>query len=428
MDTSLDAQSVAKYTALFNQYCQEAGGVSSLDKASAGLSRSGLPVEKLMHIWSLSDVDRDDRLSLSEYLICCVLIKTCVVTQQPPPTTLPPELAQSAAAAVGPTSGGLDSRSSGSFGGGVDAPPQIPFPAAEAPQPTAVPSNPAALAAPPSNPALSSLVEMGFTAHDAERALYQNGGDVQRAASFLLGSEGSVGVAGGAAAPAAIFPQPTAPTVPLVAVAGTAGFDTSGFEASFPVTSAPATFSAPPPATAPPADSFAAGFGGGGFGQEASSTVAATPVDSFAAGFGGGGFGGSDAISTATAAAAVTTAAQPLDATMFAASTLDAASSSLTSSCPPATLSNPSDAFGGTTVTANESAPPAVLPAAPAAVNDFLAQAIPGAAGGSYAEAARQAAELRRGPALGESDGTVSGVANATLGASVNSEMVASVP
>ena len=93
---TLDEAKRSQYTAFFQQLCADAGGVTVLGKASAGLSLSGLPVDTLMAIWALSDLDGDDHLNLTEYLICCLLIAHCIRTGGPPPATVPPELVASA--------------------------------------------------------------------------------------------------------------------------------------------------------------------------------------------------------------------------------------------------------------------------------------------------------------------------------------------
>ena len=90
---------IAKFTSLFHELAAKAGGVAELEKSAAGLSLSGLPVDTLMKIWMLSDLDGNDRLCLTEYLICCFLIAKCVKDKEPPPGILPPELASSARAA-----------------------------------------------------------------------------------------------------------------------------------------------------------------------------------------------------------------------------------------------------------------------------------------------------------------------------------------
>ena len=100
MSWALDAGQTKKFTALFNDLAAKAGGVSELEKSAAGLSLSGLAVDTLMSIWRLSDMDGNDRLSLSEYLICCSLIAYCVRTKQPPPPQVPAELRSSAIAAA----------------------------------------------------------------------------------------------------------------------------------------------------------------------------------------------------------------------------------------------------------------------------------------------------------------------------------------
>lgn len=78
-----------KYKTLFHELCAKAGGVSTLDKTSAGLAASGLPVDALMKIWTLSDLDGDDCLNLNEYMTCCALIAGCVRGNFNPPETLP---------------------------------------------------------------------------------------------------------------------------------------------------------------------------------------------------------------------------------------------------------------------------------------------------------------------------------------------------
>ena len=93
---TIDEKKRAQYTNLFTKLCNEAGGVEKLGKANAGLHQAGLPVDTLMAIWALADLDGDDLLNLPEYMICCFLIARCVVRSEPPPMTLPPELAASA--------------------------------------------------------------------------------------------------------------------------------------------------------------------------------------------------------------------------------------------------------------------------------------------------------------------------------------------
>ena len=93
---TIDEKKRAQYAKLFTKLCNEAGGVEKLGKANAGLHQAGLPVDTLMAIWALADLDGDDLLNLPEYMICCFLIARCVVKGGPPPLTLPPELAASA--------------------------------------------------------------------------------------------------------------------------------------------------------------------------------------------------------------------------------------------------------------------------------------------------------------------------------------------
>ena len=70
----IEVAAVAQFKLMFDQACAAAGpGTDRLDKsqAGAGLSMSGLPTEVLLAIWSLADVDGDDRLDLRECLLCC---------------------------------------------------------------------------------------------------------------------------------------------------------------------------------------------------------------------------------------------------------------------------------------------------------------------------------------------------------------------
>ena len=65
----MDAAAVAQFKLMFVQACAAVGpGTDRLDKSQAGalLSMSGLPTEVLLTIWSLADVDGDDRLDLLE--------------------------------------------------------------------------------------------------------------------------------------------------------------------------------------------------------------------------------------------------------------------------------------------------------------------------------------------------------------------------
>ena len=105
----LDAAAVTRFTKMFADACAAQGsGVDMLGKAEAGavLSMSGLPVPMLLQIWSLADVDGDDRLDLKEYLLCCWLVQRTVQKKLPPPITLPPQLLKSATTAVGPAAAG----------------------------------------------------------------------------------------------------------------------------------------------------------------------------------------------------------------------------------------------------------------------------------------------------------------------------------
>jgi hypothetical protein len=103
---SIDAVTVSKFSQMFANACASQGpGTDRLGKAEAGpvLTMSGLPTETLLQIWSLADVDGDDRLDLRGYLLCCWLVQRSVQRRLPPPASLPPELLASATAAVAPS-------------------------------------------------------------------------------------------------------------------------------------------------------------------------------------------------------------------------------------------------------------------------------------------------------------------------------------
>ena len=103
---SIDAVTVSTFSQMFANACASQGpGTDRLGKAEAGpvLTMSGLPTETLLQIWSLADVDGDDRLDLRGYLLCCWLVQRSVQRQLPPPASLPPELLASATAAVAPS-------------------------------------------------------------------------------------------------------------------------------------------------------------------------------------------------------------------------------------------------------------------------------------------------------------------------------------
>ena len=100
---TIDAVTVSTFSQMFADACAAIGpGTHRLGKAEAGavLSMSGLPTDVLLSIWSLADVDGDDRLDLRGYLLCCWLVQRSVQKQLPPPVSLPPELLASATTAV----------------------------------------------------------------------------------------------------------------------------------------------------------------------------------------------------------------------------------------------------------------------------------------------------------------------------------------
>ena len=66
---------------MFAEACAAAGpGTDRLGKSQAGavLAMSGLPTDVLLSIWSLADVNGDDRLDLRGYLLCCWLVQRSV--------------------------------------------------------------------------------------------------------------------------------------------------------------------------------------------------------------------------------------------------------------------------------------------------------------------------------------------------------------
>ena len=104
-DWRINAAAVAQFSQMFADACAAQGpGTDRLGKAEAGavLAMSGLPTEVLLQIWSLADVNGDDRLDLRGYLLCCWLVQRSVQRQLPPPASLPPQLLASATAAVVP--------------------------------------------------------------------------------------------------------------------------------------------------------------------------------------------------------------------------------------------------------------------------------------------------------------------------------------
>eukprot|EP00900_Chrysochromulina_parva_P014017 jgi/Chrpa1/22616/Chrysochromulina_OHIO_Genome00027931-RA len=87
---SLDPSSIEVYTKRFEAAHARAGGEPVLDEMclhEAG--EAGVSDEVLNHIWRLVDVDRDDRLSLPEYLMCCALVAQFLGRGELPPATLP---------------------------------------------------------------------------------------------------------------------------------------------------------------------------------------------------------------------------------------------------------------------------------------------------------------------------------------------------
>ena len=65
----VDPTAVGQFCTMFAEACAAQGaGVDRLGKAQAGavLTSSGLPTQVLLQIWSLADIDGDDRLDLQE--------------------------------------------------------------------------------------------------------------------------------------------------------------------------------------------------------------------------------------------------------------------------------------------------------------------------------------------------------------------------
>ena len=76
---------VAAATAKTVSLAAVGGGVHKVGKAEAGavVTMSGLPIETLLQIWSLADLDGDDKLDMREYLLCCFLVQRSVQLQLP---------------------------------------------------------------------------------------------------------------------------------------------------------------------------------------------------------------------------------------------------------------------------------------------------------------------------------------------------------
>ena len=179
-DWVLPPDAAARWAGAFQKACQECGQ-PTLGKADSQLNTWALSVDILLHLWSIADVDGDDRLDLREYLIICRLAQRCsALPTLPPPPTLPPDLLVAVGVAVqGTVQGGCCA--SGEFGAqdGFAAPgdfaalPQSAGGAVEAFAPPYFDAASAPLAAPAElqPPGLSALLEMGFDADKARVAL-----------------------------------------------------------------------------------------------------------------------------------------------------------------------------------------------------------------------------------------------------------------
>jgi len=95
---SYGPQEAAQYDGYFAKLDTASAGVLSGAQAAALLSMSGLPKPTLAAIWTMADVDRDNRLTRAEFRVAMHLAKR-VKEGMPLPPVLPPELARTFAPA-----------------------------------------------------------------------------------------------------------------------------------------------------------------------------------------------------------------------------------------------------------------------------------------------------------------------------------------
>ena len=85
------AEELVRYRALFGSLDTAKSGYVSQAQAQPLMSSSGLPPHELAHIWKISDVDQDSRLTVSEFL-CVLAISAKRRSGASLPETLPAEL------------------------------------------------------------------------------------------------------------------------------------------------------------------------------------------------------------------------------------------------------------------------------------------------------------------------------------------------
>uniref|UniRef100_A0A7S1B218 Uncharacterized protein n=1 Tax=Noctiluca scintillans TaxID=2966 RepID=A0A7S1B218_NOCSC len=85
------AEELVRYRALFGSLDTAKSGYVSQAQAQPLMSSSGLPAHDLAHIWKISDVDQDSRLTVSEFL-CVLAISAKRRCGASLPETLPAEL------------------------------------------------------------------------------------------------------------------------------------------------------------------------------------------------------------------------------------------------------------------------------------------------------------------------------------------------
>lgn len=93
MQWAVGQQESEKYRNIFASVVGSHLGTMGPDEAKQLLERSRLPTPELVHIWRLSDVDRDGRLAPGEFL-CAMAIASRRARGAPLPQTLPAEIAK----------------------------------------------------------------------------------------------------------------------------------------------------------------------------------------------------------------------------------------------------------------------------------------------------------------------------------------------
>jgi hypothetical protein len=88
---SVPQQSIATYSAQFNAVDRERSGFLTGAQARSILVASGLPQQSLAHIWNLSDINVDGRLTCEEFILAMHLIEMAK-SGKPLPPSLTPDL------------------------------------------------------------------------------------------------------------------------------------------------------------------------------------------------------------------------------------------------------------------------------------------------------------------------------------------------